>query len=85
MRPCGSHASLPLLSFPCTEHSQLSHHIPLLPFHVVFVLLFVCFMLLVITLRVHILILVLRNFLESNRLFTLRMDSDVRDCFIGPN
>jgi len=42
-------------------------------------------MLLEITLHIHILILVLRNFLELNSLFTLRMDSDVRDCFIGPN
>jgi hypothetical protein len=35
--------------------------------------------------HVHILKLVFRNFLEPNRLFTLRMDSDVRGCFIGPN
>ena len=66
MRPCGSHASFPLLSFPHAEHSQLGHHIPLLPFHVVFVFLSVlCFF--KITLHVHILILVLRNFLEPNK------------------
>ena len=60
--------------------------IPLLPFHVAFVFLSVCFMLLEATLHVHILLLlVLRKFLEPNGRCTLRMDSDVHDRFIGRN
>jgi hypothetical protein len=30
---------------------------------------------------IRILLLVLRKFLEPNRCFTLKMDSDVRDCY----